>query len=260
MRITLLTDFGTADGYVAAMKGMARAIAPAVIIDDASHDIPPGDVRAAAWALAAYWNRYPAATVHVVVVDPGVGGPRRPLALACADRLLVGPDNGVFTGVLTGGQEWRAVAIENADVMGDAISSTFHGRDIFMPAAAHLAAGSPLASLGPAVTDPVLLDMTAPVQSAGVITGAVVHVDHFGNLVTNVPAETVASGGVVVQIRGRRLPLSRTYSDVDRGQLLALIGSHGCVELAVRDGSAAGMLQAGRGDPVRLVPGAARST
>jgi S-adenosyl-L-methionine hydrolase (adenosine-forming) len=253
MRITLLTDFGTMDGYVAAMKGVAATVAPGVIIDDLSHDIPPGDVRAAAWALTMYWDRYPPGTVHVVVVDPGVGSARRPLALACGGRFLVGPDNGVFTAVLNGRHECRAVAIENPAVMCDVVSSTFHGRDIFMPAAAHLAAGMGLESLGPVVADPVLLDLPVPAQEAGVINGAVVHVDRFGNLVTNIPAAMAAAGGAVVHIRSRRLPLLRTYADAGSGGLLALVGSHGYVEVAVRDGNAAETLQSRRGEAVRLV-------
>ncbi|HSJ24771.1 MAG TPA: SAM-dependent chlorinase/fluorinase [Longimicrobiales bacterium] len=251
-RVTLLTDFGTVDGYVAAMKGVAAGIAPGVILDDASHEIPPGNLQAAAWAVAAYWDRYPVGAVHMVVVDPGVGGRRRPLALCCDGRFLVGPDNGVFTRVIRAAKEWRAVAIENADIMGDVISFTFHGRDIFMPAAAHLANGTPLESLGPAVADPVMLDLPEAVDDGAMITGAIVHADRFGNLVTSVPGGMVNGREVVVQIRGRRLPLHCTYADVGRGHLVALVGSHGCVEIAVRDGSAAAMLGAGRGDTVTV--------
>jgi S-adenosyl-L-methionine hydrolase (adenosine-forming) len=250
-RVTLLTDFGTGDGYVAAMKGVITQIAPSVIIDDASHDIEPGDVHAAAWALAGYWHLFPVGTVHVVVVDPGVGSERRSLAVECDGRYLVGPDNGVFTRALAAAEVWRAVAIENRSFMRDVISSTFHGRDIFAPAAAHIASGTPLESLGAAVTDPVLLEIPAPVQDGGAIDGAIVHVDRFGNLVTNVP-QALAAAVAVVHIGGRSLPLQRTYADVERGELLALVGSHGHIEVALRDGSAAELLQVRPGHAVRV--------
>jgi S-adenosyl-L-methionine hydrolase (adenosine-forming) len=231
------------------MKGVIAQIAPSVIIDDASHEIGPGDVHAAAWALAGYWHLYPSGTVHVVVVDPGVGSERRALAVECDGRFLVGPDNGGFSRAVFAAKSWRAVAIENAALLRVEISATFHGRDIFAPAAAHLARGTPLDSFGPAVTDPVLLELPIPVQQADAVEGTVVHIDRFGNLVTNVPA-TLVPGAAEVHIRGRRVSLQRTYSDVESGELLALTGSHGHIELAVRDGSAASVLQAGRGAAV----------
>src|SRR5690606_8452553 len=162
-RITLLTDFGTADGYVAAMKGVIAARAPGVVVDDASHDVPPGDVAAAAWTLSRYWNLYPPGTVHVVVVDPGVGSERRALAAEVDGRLFVAPDNGVLTWVLAEAGDAAVVAIEAARLFRTPVSATFHGRDVFAPVAAELArrAGAGpsrfrevLADLGPEVADP----------------------------------------------------------------------------------------------------------
>src|SRR5690606_33505136 len=170
-RITLLTDFGTADGYVAAMKGVIAARAPGIVIDDASHDIPPGDVAAAAWTLSRYWNLYPPGTVHVVVVDPGVGSERRALAAEVDGRLFVAPDNGVLTWVLAEAGDAAVVAIEAARLFRTPVSATFHGRDVFAPVAAELArrAGAGpsrfrevLADLGPEVADPVRLPLPRP--------------------------------------------------------------------------------------------------
>jgi S-adenosyl-L-methionine hydrolase (adenosine-forming) len=251
MRVTLLTDFGTADGYAAAMKGVMASITPSVIIDDAAHDILPGDVRAAAWAVAAYWRRYPRGTVHVVVVDPGVGSGRRALALECDGRFLTGPDNGVFTRVLAEATAVCCVALENRAVMGDVVSSTFHGRDVFAPAAAHLARGFDFAALGPPVADPVCFTLPQPVlEEHGSARGEVVHVDRFGNLISNLPADLVA--GAAVRIAGTPVPLVRTYADAAPGELLAVVGSRALLEVAVRDGSAAQRLGCGVGAAVTL--------
>lgn len=250
-RLTLLTDFGTVDGYVAAMKGVIASIAPAATVDDAAHDIPPGDIRAAAWALRRYWRLYPPGTIHVVVVDPGVGGARRPLAAEVAGRLLVAPDNGVATWVFDEAPPTRVVAIANPAFLRERISRTFHGRDVFAPAAAHLAAGVPLTELGPALRDVVRLERPPLGFAPDAIRAEVVHVDRFGNLVTNVPEDWASFGAVhVAGVDVGRV--RRTYSDVEPGELLALVGSAGYLEVSVRDGSAAARLGVGRGAPVEL--------
>jgi S-adenosyl-L-methionine hydrolase (adenosine-forming) len=261
-RITLLTDFGTRDGYAAAMKGVIAALAPRAIIDDASHDIAPGDVEAAAWALAGYWRLYETPVVHVAVVDPGVGGRRRALLVRADGRLLVGPDNGVFTRVLREAQEVGILALDEAasprpGVSGrpaasarHAVAATFHGRDIFAPIAAHLALGVPFEELGRPVADPVLLPVPEPRRDGhGRVHGVVVHVDRFGNLVTNIPQDD-APARARVAVCGRECALVRTYADVEAGQLLALVGSRGVLEVSVRDGSAASLLAAERGATV----------
>jgi S-adenosylmethionine hydrolase len=245
-RVTLLTDFGTADGYAAAMRGVLATLAPAAIVEDASHAIEPGDVRAAAWALGRYWSGYPEGTIHIVVVDPGVGGDRRGLAVECGGRFGVGPDNGVLTPILSDTRS-RTVSIENREYMLQPVSSTFHGRDVFAPAAAHLARGVPLEALGPAVEDPIRLASAGPAREGDVVSGVVMHVDRFGNLITNVGA-SVAEGAVEVIVEALPVgPVRTTYSAVARGERLALVGSSGLLEIAVRDGSAAATLGAGRG-------------
>lgn len=249
MRITLLTDFGTADGYVAAMKGAISAIAPFVIIDDAAHDIAAGDVAAGAWALAGYWRLYEPPVVHVAVVDPGVGSDRRGLVAEADGRLLVGPDNGLFTRVYAEAAHVRLFSIENADLMRPLVSSTFHGRDVFAPIAAHLAAGVPVQEVGPAITDALQVELPVARREHRRVHGDVVHVDRFGNLVTNIPAESVAAGARVV-VCGRMCALVRTYADAEAGQPIALIGSRGTLEVSVRDGSAAALLDAARGAAV----------
>jgi S-adenosyl-L-methionine hydrolase (adenosine-forming) len=254
--ITLLTDFGTADGYVAAMKGVIASIAPKAAVQDATHDIPPGDVHAAAWALGAYWRRYPEGTIHLAVVDPGVGTERRPVAVRADGRLLVGPDNGIFTRVLQEAAAAAVVGIEAADVMGAIVSATFHGRDIFAPAAAHLAADFAFTSLGPPVQDVVLLPVAGIRARGSVIDGEVVHVDRFGNLVTNIPAALVPAGARV-RLGDRCCEVRRTYGEAAPGELLAVVGSRGVLEVSVRDGSAAEILQAGWGAAFTVDGGAA---
>lgn len=251
-RITLLTDFGTADGYVAAMKGVIAQIAPEAVVDDAAHDIPPGDVDAAAFALARYWRLYPPGTVHVVVVDPGVGTERRAIAARVDGRFFVAPDNGVLSRVLDETPAEAIVSIENSSLRRDVVSATFHGRDIFAPAAAHLARGTPLDAFGPQVHDPILLPIPRPERLGRRIRGQVVAVDRFGNLITNVPGDWVEAGAHVT-LAGRDVgPLRRTYADAPPGGVLALVGSTGVVEISVRGGSAAQELAAGRGTIVTI--------
>jgi S-adenosyl-L-methionine hydrolase (adenosine-forming) len=247
-RITLLTDFGTRDGWIGVMKGVMAAIAPGVPLDDVSHDLPPGAVDAAARALGRYWNRYPPGTVHLAVVDPGVGTARRALAVEAAGRFLVAPDNGIATPLLGAGP-WKAVSLENPAFLGSERSSTFHGRDLFAPAAGHLAVGVRTEEMGPPVTDPVRLPSDAPPVEGGRLQGVVVAVDRFGNLMTNLPGERIPAGEVV-RVAGRTVPLVATYGSVGPGTLLALVNSDGMLEIAVRGGSAADSLPAGAGTVV----------
>lgn len=252
-RITLLTDFGTADGYVAAMKGVIAAIAPGAVVDDAAHDIPAGDVRSASWALGAYWHLYPAGTVHVAVVDPGVGSDRRAIAVEVDSRIIIAPDNGIVSAVLLAASPSMIVEIRNPQMMRDPVSATFHGRDVFAPAAAHAARGVSLDQLGPLIVDPVTLSATELARAGDSVIGAVVHVDRFGNLITDIPAGG-AGGGVLELPGGIRAAVLGTYSDAESGALVALTGSRGTLEVAVRDGSAADVVGAGRGSPVVFFP------
>jgi S-adenosylmethionine hydrolase len=247
MIITLLSDFGTADGYVGEVKGVLLALVPSVTLVDIGHDIEPHDVDAARLAVARYWRRFPPGTVHLVVVDPGVGSPRAAIAVASDGRFLVGPDNGVLSPALLL-PDARAVSLP----VPPAAAPTFHGRDVFAPAAAQLVVGAPLDSIGLVHESPVVRRTPEARRLAdGSIAGEVIGVDRFGNLITNL----VAPRGGVVEIEGRSLgAVSRTYADVPTGEPVAVIGSSGLIEVAVRDGNASRILALGRGTPVLLRP------
>jgi len=244
--ITLTTDFGTRDGYVGALKGVITRTEGYldVRVFDIAHDIPPGDIAHAAWVVATACREFPANTIHVVVVDPGVGGARRGVVVQHDRSRYVGPDNGVFHYL----GERTAYAIENPRVMAQSVSATFHGRDVFAPVATFLARDGQAGELGPLVE--LVGRLPWGPRPAG--EGRVVHVDHFGNLISDLPAN---EAGDAVAIAGQRLPLVRTYEDVASGQLLAYIGSAGTVEVAVRDGRADRALDVQRG--TRIVPVAA---
>jgi S-adenosylmethionine hydrolase len=245
--ITLLTDFGTADSYVAEVKGVLLSRAPGTTLVDVTHELPPGDIRAAAYILGRTWNRFPAGTVHLVIVDPGVGSTRVALALSAQGHRFVGPDNGVFTPVL------HDMEVEAVELRKPAeASSTFHGRDLFAPAAAALASGAGLLSLGPRFGGmPQRLAYTAPRRENGAVIGEVVYVDRFGSLITNLTAEQVSPHAMIEIDELEIGPLKQTYNDVATGNLLAYIGSGGAIEIAVRDGSAARRLGVGTGGRVR---------
>jgi S-adenosyl-L-methionine hydrolase (adenosine-forming) len=245
--ITLLTDFGLSDSYVAEVKGVLLGAAPDATLVDITHSTSPGDVRAAAYLLGRAWHRFPAGTVHLAVVDPGVGTDRAALALAAHGHYFVGPDNGVFTFVLRDAE----VRIVSLATPPDA-SPTFHGRDLFAPAAAALARGSDLPALGePLATMPARLAYAEPRYEGKSVLGQVVYVDRFGTLVTNLTPELVPSYAIV-EVEGLEVgPLRRTFGDVPTGGLVAYAGSGGQVEIAVRDGSASRRLGMGVGGRVR---------
>ena len=241
---TLSTDFGLADPYAGIMKGAMLRGSPKVQIVDVTHDIPPQDVDAGTFFVQALIGRFPSGTVHVVVVDPGVGTTRRLLAVAAHDCYWLAPDNGLLSPVLAGAEaiDVRAIDIEHLGIRPE--SHTFHGRDIFAPVAAWLATGRyGFSALGSRVADPI--------ARPGDASHRVVHVDRYGNLITNVPA------GLFAEARGLRLlaraiPRHLTYGDSTPGQLLAYTGSFGFVEIAQNGGSAAAVLGVGRGAPVEL--------
>jgi S-adenosylmethionine hydrolase len=241
--ITLLTDFGTADGYVAEMKGVLHTAAPDATIVDLSHDVTPHDVEAARLVVARYWHRFPEGTVHLVVVDPGVGTERRAIAVGSERRFLVGPDNGVLSPALL-----RAGARTVALPVPRDVAPTFHGRDVFAPAAAALARGVALETLGEPLSSPAIRRTPETVREAnGWIRGEVISIDRFGNAITNLVghhAVEVRAGPVIVPVRS-------TYGEVEPGQAVAVIGSSGLLEIAVRDGSAAVSHGLRRGSVVR---------
>jgi S-adenosylmethionine hydrolase len=252
--VTLLTDFGTADGYVAEMKGVLLSQAPAATLVDVSHDVPAHDVESARLAVARYWRRFPRGTVHLAVVDPGVGSARAALAVESDGRWLVGPDNGVLSpALLLAGA--RAVHL----AVGPRAAPTFHGRDVFAPAAARLATGDALDTLGEPADDCVVRRTPeARRLPDGAIEGCVIAVDRFGNAITNLVAgAAVAQRGGTLTLDGREVPVRRVYADVAPGDAVALVGSNGLLEIAVREGSAAARLGVRRGARVVLRAGAA---
>ena len=246
--VTLTTDFGGADGYLGAVKGVILARFRKAELVDLAHDLAPGDVRAASDVLARATPLFPQRSVHLAVIDPGVGTARRGLALLHGGQLYVGRDNGVFAGVLAQPGTPLCWSLENWGLWREVVSPVFHGRDVFGPVAAHLAGGGDPREVGPAIDPASLarLELPAPVSRGDALHGEVVHVDRFGNLITNLTAPEV-SGGATVELAERRLPLSRTYGDGAPGALLALVGSSGKIEIAANGASAAAVLGAGAG-------------
>jgi S-adenosylmethionine hydrolase len=271
--ITLTTDFGTADGYVGTMKGVILSIAPDARLVDLSHEVAPQDVREAAFVLYAAYRFFPAHTVHLVVVDPGVGSVRRAIALHTSAGTFVGPDNGVFSYVMAREPVETLVELVDPRYRLPRVSRTFHGRDVFAPAAAHLAVGIPIADLGPPMSDPITLSLPRLEIAAEGIVGQVLHVDHFGNVATSIgqflwdgdelclepafgdagPRVRFGAAGAVVAVAGQEVSeVRRTYANAAPGQVLALVGSSGYLEIAVRGGSAARILGVQPGDEVAL--------
>jgi S-adenosylmethionine hydrolase len=265
--ITLLTDFGTADYFVAAVKGVILSARPAVVIVDITHEIPPQDVEAAAFTLLCAYQSFPAGTINLAVVDPGVGSARRALLIEAGARFFVGPDNGIFSFVCereeSPGLTWKAFQLTNTKYFRWPTSATFHGRDVFAPVAAALAQGVTATELGTAITGIVRLPSLEPLVSRGdKITGRVLHIDRFGNCVTNLTADVLTAdliaGGVKLKIRRRLISSFRSHfaeETVSGGQLFAVWGSAGFLEIAVKNGSAAKVLHAKRGDQVWVLKG-----
>jgi S-adenosylmethionine hydrolase len=260
--ITLTTDFGLHDAYVGAMKGVLLSVCPDLQIVDITHLLPPQDLQTAALLLPDVVPYYPAGSVHVVVVDPGVGSDRRGMVMrldfADGPRWLVGPDNGVFTVVLDRAQSFDAVALTEPRFWRNPPSSTFHGRDIFAPVAAHLACGVELGAFGPSLADPLRLAFAMPQPTpTGGLTGNILTIDHFGNCVSNISVADLTAYGLLetltVKIGTQQLQgVLRTYSEAASGAALALIGSSGYLEVAIRDGNAAQVLGISRGMPLTI--------
>jgi S-adenosylmethionine hydrolase len=252
MLITLTTDFGLRDGYVAAMKGAILSRAPAVLLVDVTHEIPPGAIGAAAYVLRQATGYFPDGTIHLAVVDPGVGSGRRGIVCKCGSQLYVAPDNGVLAAVLDTQPPVRTHSITRSELWRPDPSPVFHGRDIFGPVAAHLASGGRIEDVGDAI-DPASLvgcPWPRPSMQGEEWKGAVIYVDRFGNLVTNLPLEPGRSLEGSAEIDGRRCPLARTYSEVSEGELVALRGSSGLLEIACHAGNAARILGAEPGHVV----------
>ena len=282
--ITLLTDFGASDSYVASMKGVILGIDPDARIVDMSHDIPPQDVLACAFVLSTAYRHFPKGAIHVLVVDPGVGTRRRGIVLQTSDATFVAPDNGLLSYVLEDlapsgvapsmtpftlrrkpvPAGVRAFALRDPRYRLSAVSATFHGRDVFAPAAAHLSRGVPAERLGPRVASLWSYRLPRPQRRRdGSLVGHVLHIDRFGNAITNVTSKDLPRGAVRVQVKGRVIRgLSRAYAaspshgkGTKEGKVLALVGSSDYLEIAVRNGNAAACLDLKRGDEVLITLG-----
>ncbi|MFA9477980.1 S-adenosyl-l-methionine hydroxide adenosyltransferase family protein [Phycisphaerales bacterium AB-hyl4] len=260
--ITLLTDFGLTDTYVGQMKGVIHTLAPDATVIDLTHDVPPQQIIAGAVMLDAAVDAFDADTIHLAVVDPGVGTPRRPIALRTSHGTYVGPDNGLFTAILDRHGATHAVALTNRHYHRDLITATFHGRDIFAPAAAHLARGVAWPDLGEPI-DPaslVRLHLPQPQPHGHGLTLHVVWIDHFGNLITDLKRDALDTDARIT-LRNTTIPtIARTFGDVPPGEPVAYFGSTGRLEIAVRNGSAAARFTATPGTTIDLQPADPTST
>jgi len=254
--VTLLSDFGLRDVYVGVMKGVIAQINPSLTVVDLTHQIPPQNIAAARFSLMNAYPDFPVGTVHVAVVDPGVGSQRRAIGIQFDAGFLVGPDNGLFSGVLSQSSVVKAVELTNREYWRTSTpSKTFHGRDIFASVGAHLASGVPLEQLGEVIEAASLVQLGIPERmlTNGDVVGCIQYVDYFGNLITNIPAADVQGKDWLVSVGDRMIPRGQTYSDGVLRDLVALIGSHGWVEIAVNGGSAQSKLQMDWGDSVQVL-------
>ncbi|MGF2038138.1 MAG: SAM hydrolase/SAM-dependent halogenase family protein [Nostoc sp. CmiVER01] len=253
--LTLLSDFGDRDVYVGIMKGVIAQINPRLTVVDLTHQILPQDIAAARFSLMNAYPYFPIGTVHVAVVDPGVGSKRRAIAVEFAQGFLVGPDNGIFSGVLSQSPAIAAVELTNLNYWRPQPSKTFHGRDIFAPVGANLASGVSLKELGKEI-DPaslVKLHIGECQQTTTGVVGCIQYIDHFGNLVSNIAGSYVQGKTWSVQAAGLSIPGCETYSDVKVGEIIALVGSHGWIEIAINSGNAYSKLQLGWQETLQVV-------
>ncbi len=259
--ITFLTDFGLTDTYVGVMKGVVASINPDARVIDLCHDVAPQDVRGAAFLLANAFGYFPAGTIHVAVVDPTVGSGRAALCVRAGGHYFIGPDNGALSIACYRAGRPEIRLLENDKYFLTPKSRTFHGRDVFAPAAAHLAAGAPIETMGPSARSMKRIRSPRPsVRTGPTLGGRIVYVDRFGNLVTNVGPEDIRRAfprmkleNLVVTCGGARMiGIVETYADAPAGEALALFGSFNLMEIAVRNGDAASRLGVGRGDGIGI--------
>src|ERR1051326_1351149 len=257
--ITLLTDFGSHDYFVGAMKGVILSINPAAHLIDITHEIPPQDIHNAAFNLLAAYKDFPANTIHLAVVDPGVGSVRRPVLIECGNQFFVGPDNGIFSWVCQREGHYRAIHLTNEKFFRHPVSATFHGRDIFAPVAAALSTGVPAEAFGPAIDNLIHLESLAPaVISNGAIDGRIIHIDRFGNCITNLTGADFPEqpAGVSLIINGHEITSFRHYFSEGihaPNEVFGVVGSAGFIEIAAVNTSAAAILGAQSGQAVKLM-------
>ncbi|MFA5078229.1 MAG: SAM-dependent chlorinase/fluorinase [Dehalococcoidia bacterium] len=271
--ITLTTDFGTGDGYVASMKGVILGINPQATIVDISHSVEPQSIRQASFLLHTSWRYFPEGSIHVVVVDPGVGSHRKAVILKTPTACFIAPDNGILSYVIhdiTEAQEQhrvrvgqatshaipdecQAVSITSKEYWRHPVSATFHGRDIFAPIAAHLSLDLPITEFGEGINSLTVFPIPTPFQDAsGRIVGHIIHIDRFGNLITNLRSSHIPQGGAAIEVKNQRIDNTSRYYSQGSG-LMALIGGNDYLELSYRDGSAASILGAQVGDTIKLI-------
>ena len=258
-QLTLLTDFGTSDYFVGALKGAILSVNPTIRIVDITHEIPPHDIESAAFTLLACYQSFPVGTIHVGVVDPGVGSSRRAITASAGGHFFVGPDNGLFSYVFERDSPQKIVRLTNEKYFRHPVSNTFHGRDIFAPVAAALSKGIRLDSFGSEVSDPVKLESLTPTRLAsGALKGRIIHIDHFGNCVTNFDKQALSGlERPSLRIRRQRIDgLQQSYNEGKRNRnLFAIWGSAGFLEISARERSAAKLLKVKCGDKVMLENG-----
>jgi len=256
MVITLLSDFG--DLYPASMKGVILGISPAANIVDISHHVPRHDVRAGAFMLMACSRYFPSGTVHIAVVDPGVGTKRRAIAVMAGSRgygahYFIGPDNGLLIPAARSIGDFEVYEITNKKLFNKEVSSTFHGRDIFAPVGAHISKGIDISDVGKKISDYVDLDFDNGTNMENSMNGTVIFIDEFGNIVTNIRSSIVDfQQSDVMEIEGKRIKFQRSYGFCEEGELLALIGSHGYLEIAVNRGNASVFFDKKQGDDISI--------
>lgn len=254
--ITLTTDFSLQDSYVGEMKGVIYSIDSEVNIVDISHLVEPQNILEGALLLSNFYHLYPKGTIHIAVIDPGVGSDRRGILMETENHLFVGPDNGLFTMVLKNESVKRVVELTNKDYFRKEISTTFHGRDIFAPVAAHAANGVAPESFGKVINDPKTLSIPSPFSSDSEIVGEILFIDAFGNATTNIRKKDLNGRDLSkarVKIGNTKLKgIKRTYSDVEEGEALLLIGSSGCLEIAMNKDDAADELELETRDKIKV--------
>lgn len=255
--ITLTTDFGLQDYYVSAMKAVMLGIAPEARLVDVSHDIPSQDIMAGSWVLKNSAMLFPSGTVHTVVIDPGVGTERHAVALKIEDQYFVGPDNGIFS-LLTTDQSYTAVKLNKKEYLRESRSNTFHGRDVFAPAAAHLSRGVTLEELGEPLDELISYRWMQPIADKDGLEGTIIHIDKFGNLITNISSdlidEVLADKQVKIYVGNVILnEINTTFGAVTEGEPVAYIGSAGMLEVGINQGNAQKMLGVQKGAQISII-------
>ncbi|MGO8822300.1 MAG: S-adenosyl-l-methionine hydroxide adenosyltransferase family protein [Desulfomonilaceae bacterium] len=251
--ITLTSDFGDRDGFVAQMKGVILGISPDAVLIDTTHSIEPFSSLDAALVVNGFFRYFPAGSIHLVVVDPGVGSNRRGIVVRSSGHYFVGPDNGVFSLIYSSGGPVRVRKIENSGLMVPKPHPTFHGRDVFAPVAAHLSKGTDFSEIGPIISDPERIYLPRVIKLEQGIEGKVIHVDRFGNLSVNIGANMLERPVDEINLGSLKIKkLSRTFSDVPDHEPLALINSFELLEIAINKRSAADSLGVGIGARVRV--------